>query len=337
MQLKRFCVTALAVGSFSLSNSSFASKLELSDLLKSGTVDALQCASFKVKGVCVWLKCTLVFCTTKSNAYVEHYTPDALVTVYSSIGGSPEGISGGITKTMSSLLFNTSGAQQRSSKTGFKTSNYYRVADVYGSPAATALTELLGKVSVASPCETSITSYKPYFVSSTNPLAWNSGLLDLISSGKTSWTGGSIGERDVGDSSTENIWGTIHPRVGVVLNQDHFKASSVIAYRAMDVVFNGAYGMYNQTLGGETKSWYNPSKKINEEDMTEGKWQMLYPKYETGCHILADKSTKSPSGKDLEGWAGRRSNDGSYAWHYWRRYECCKRPSGYSLLYKTTW
>jgi len=294
------------------------------------------------------MKCTLAVCTTQSNAYVEHYSPDALVTVYNALGKSPESVSGKLTQTMSGmvgkvgnsalgLLGTTSGAQQRSVTDGFKTANHYRIADVYGSPAAAALTTLLGQVNTIAACETSITPYKPYFVSSTNPLVWNSGVIDAISSFKTSWGGGTIGERSDGQSSPDNSWGTVNPRVGVVLNHDHLKVASVIAYRAMDIVFNGTFGIFNQTLGGETLRWYQPSHKISEKSTEEGKWQMLYPRYESSCHVLADKSTMKPSGLDFEGWSDRRSNDGSYAWHYWRRYECCKRPSGYSFLFKTTW
>lgn len=311
------------------------------DLIKSGTTDALSCAAFRVRGFCVWIKCTLVYCTTTSNAYIEHYTPDAIVTVYDQIGRSPEKVSGSITAAMSGIFGSTSGAQQelRQDDNTRRSSNHYRIADVYGSPAAYALTELLSQMEIASACETTVTPYKPYFVSSTNPIFWNSGVADTILNPGDSLSGRHryIGERVDGQMLASNRWGWLYPRVGVVPNHDHFKASATIAQRAMDIVFNGTFGIYNQNLGDEQRSWYRPSNEIQEWSTAEGKWQMLYPRYESKCHVLGDKGLKNITVTDTDGWADRRSNDGDYAWHYWRRYECCKRPGGHSLLYKVRW
>lgn len=315
--------------------------VSLDDILKSGTTDSLSCAAFRVRGFCVWIKCTIVYCTTTSNAYIEHYTPDAIVTVYDQIGRSPEEVSGKITKSMSGIFGTTSGAQQerRQDDHNQRVANHYRIADVYGSPAAYALTELLGQFEFASACETTITPYMPYFVSSTNPIFWNSGLVDNLLNPIDSITNHHryIGERKDGQKMADTRWGWLYPRVGVVTNHDHFKASATVAQRAMDIVFNGTFGIYNQNLGDEQKKWYVPTNKIDEWSTAEGKWQMLYPKYESKCHVLGDVSLKNKSESDLEGWSDRRSSDGDYAWHYWRRYECCKRPSGYSFLFKVRW
>jgi integrating conjugative element protein (TIGR03756 family) len=313
----------------------------LDDILKSGTTDALSCAAFKVRGFCVWIKCTLVYCTTTSNAYIEHYTPDAIVTVYDQIGRSPESTSGQITKAMSGVFGATSGAQQerRPDNSNQRSANHYRIADVYGSPAAYALTELLGQLEMASACETTVTPYMPYFVSSTNPLFWNSGLADSLLNPIDSATGHFryIGERQDGQRVASTRWGWLYPRVGVVTNHDHYKASATIAQRAMDIVFNGTFGIYNQNLGDEEKPWYKPTNKIDEWSTDEGKWQMLYPRYQSTCHVMGDVNLKNISGADSEGWSDFRSTDGDYAWHYWRRYECCKQPSGYSFLFKVRW
>lgn len=294
-----------------------------------------------MRGFCVWIKCTLVYCTTTSNAYIEHYTPDAIVTVYDQIGRSPESTSGQITKAMSGVFGATSGAQQerRPDNSNQRSANHYRIADVYGSPAAYALTELLGQLEMASACETTVTPYMPYFVSSTNPLFWNSGLADSLLNPIDSATGHFryIGERQDGQRVASTRWGWLYPRVGVVTNHDHYKASATIAQRAMDIVFNGTFGIYNQNLGDEEKPWYKPTNKIDEWSTDEGKWQMLYPRYQSTCHVMGDVNLKNISGADSEGWSDFRSTDGDYAWHYWRRYECCKQPSGYSFLFKVRW
>ncbi|MBE0362222.1 hypothetical protein PULV_a4037 [Pseudoalteromonas ulvae UL12] len=305
--------------------------------IKAGSIDTLSCAAFTVKGACFWIKCTLIACNFDTTAIIEHYTPDVFVSVYDS--KSPEKISRSITNTMTGILpWHSDGAEQTRMRDNKRMAINYRIADVYGSPSAQLLINILKELPLGLACDPGSTPYKPYFVSRSNPFFWNTGLIDGISNlaGRDRY----IGERKDGTRNAfinKNLWGYLYPRTGVVLNQDHYKASAVIAQRSIDIVFNGAFGIYSDELDGSEGQWYRPSMSVEEWSTKEGKWQMLYPKYESGCHILGEERLKRPSDADMEGWGDRRSDDGDYIWHYWRRYECCQKPSGYSFIGKVRW
>lgn len=300
-------------------------------------MDALSCASIKLKGTCFWIKCTIFGCKFKSTAVIEHYTPDVFVSVYDS--KSPEKISGKISDAMASILpWDTTGAEQTRKRDNTRIATNYRIADVFGSPSAQLLINVLEKLPLGLACKPGSTPYKPYMVSKTNPLFWNTGLVDGILNigNRLTFNQRTIGERRNGELNSTR-WGGLYPRSGVVVNQDHYKASAVIAQRAMDIVTNGVFGIYRAQLDGPEGRWYLPALTIEEWMTRNGKWQMLYPQYETGCHILGEERLKRKTKSDIDGWSARRSDNGDYVWHYWRRYECCKKPSGYSFIGKIRW
>jgi integrating conjugative element protein (TIGR03756 family) len=189
-------------------------------------------------------------------------------------------------------------------------------------------------------CEAGSTAFQPYFISASNPVFWYSGFIDSVMNitGYNRW----IGERNNGQTMQLNdeLWGHLYPRTGININTDHYKSSAVIAQRAIDMVFNGGFLLYSQEFGGDKKRYYIPAEKTEEWSDKYGKWQMLSPKKESKCHLLGDKSVKKDfsisDNETNDGWADRRSKNGSYAWHYWRQYECCQKPSGYTLLFKVT-
>ncbi|WP_258313270.1 TIGR03756 family integrating conjugative element protein [Alteromonas sp. KUL42] len=327
---------ALVIGASALISPPVRADVSFDDFIKAGSTDTLSCAAFELKGTCFWMKCDLSGCSVKTTAVIEHYTPDVFVSIYDS--ESPEPISGGFSDFATGWISNTTGTEHAQKGDHSRVANTYRLADVYGSPSSQLLINLLESLPLGLACEPGSTPFKPYFISRSNPWFWNTGLVD----GLLNFTGRNrfIGEREDGQFNAgydTTRWGFLYPRAGVVLNHDHFKASSVIAQRSMDIVFNGAFGLYRASLDGPEGQYYLPEMEIEEWSSDKGKWQMLYPNYESECHIFGDKTVKEPTETDIEGWSDYRSEDGDYVWHYWRKYECCKRPDGYFFLWKVKW
>src|SRR5476649_1115028 len=50
---------------------------------------SVSCISWKVKGICYWLLCTPFGCSVKTSVKVEHFIPEAVVSVYSGPGDNP--------------------------------------------------------------------------------------------------------------------------------------------------------------------------------------------------------------------------------------------------------
>ncbi|EHC5874616.1 TIGR03756 family integrating conjugative element protein, partial [Salmonella enterica subsp. enterica serovar Eastbourne] len=47
------------------------------------------CISWRVKGICYWLFCTPFGCTVKTSVKVEHFIPEAVISVYQDKGENP--------------------------------------------------------------------------------------------------------------------------------------------------------------------------------------------------------------------------------------------------------
>lgn len=308
-----------------------SNEVSILDIIEAGiTADFSSCYDFKVKGVCVWIKCTIFGCKTKSTVYIEHFTPDGIVSVYQDFDNSPFNWGGTVSSLFGDLYGGTTGKEVNSDRNQ-KKQYTYRHADVYGSPAAQATTSFLSEMGLS--CEAGSTAFQPYFVSASNPVFWYTGFIDSLSNlgDMNRW----VGERKDGQTRQLNseLWGNLFPRTGININLDHYKSSGVIAQRAIDMVFNGGFLMYSKEFDGRKGSYYIPSEKVEEWNTKEGKWQMLYPKKEKQCHVLGQPNRKKNESTG-DGWQDRRSENGSYAWHYWRQYECCQKPKGYSLLFK---
>lgn len=307
-------------------------------LESSVTADFDTCIEFEVKGACEWISCSLVSCSFKTTTIVQHYTPDVVVSVYDVIGNSPYSETDFLTKPISSLM----GRGTAGGEHGFGNKPTHVVArhvDIYGSYASVGLTNILSQLPLGLSCEPGSFPLKPYFVSSFNPYLWYTGFIDSLMNMDQMLSNRELNERVDGDQGISNssapFWGNIFPRSGMVVSQDHYRASALFAARAMDILINGnSFGHYKVSLDGREGRYYMPSEKFEEWSSYEGRFQMVYPKYEDTCHILGDESIKTSG---LDGWGERRSPNGDYAWQYWRRYKCCKKPGGYSMLFKVEW
>lgn len=332
LSISALCLTSLEVKGEGLSAFEIAQHALSSDFAS--------CTDFAIQGTCFWLVCKAFYCKVKPSPWIKHYSPDVVVSTYNQQGASPFKGSNTFTEIISYALGRNSNGgekQTRRNNTRQESNVTYRLADVYGSPAAYTLNSWLSNFYVA--CEPRTTILKPYFISSSNPVFWYSGLVDSVLNFDEILIGNKyIGERKDGESpefiKTKPFWGHLYPRVGVVQGHDHYRASAVVAARAMDSVLSDRYDIFNTKMDGRKGKYYEPSEKFEVHSSEHGRWQMLYPQKERGCHILGDESIKELS---PDGFSDRRSTNGIYSWHYWSRMKCCNKPSGGKFLYKVTW
>ncbi len=50
---------------------------------------SVSCISWRIKGLCYWLLCSPWGCKVRTSIKVEHFTPQAVVSVYNAPGGNP--------------------------------------------------------------------------------------------------------------------------------------------------------------------------------------------------------------------------------------------------------
>ncbi|MBC7501853.1 MAG: TraU family protein [Herminiimonas sp.] len=100
------------------------------------------CLRYEVKGICLWLKCTLVSCWVEISVRVSHFAPDAVVSVYHDPDKHPWNDYGAaITKATSKLgasilgmPLDSAGSRHRADRTA--RNNMFRDADAIGNPMA---------------------------------------------------------------------------------------------------------------------------------------------------------------------------------------------------------
>ena len=240
------------------------------------------CMDYCVDGVCFWLLCTPWGCKVNTTPHIAHNLPDFIVTSYDNPGENPfqpfksadysSGIDGG----------DISSRDKNNDALKFKESS------VIGNPVAYAL----GQQRYF--CKSSIKPMMPYYLSTLDNKVWRSGVSELLY--PSTYT---PGRNEIGPFLKS--WGSVYPRVGFLHQNNDYKASSVIAERALNIVSEGGLHIYQPTKS-------EPFKK-------NGKWQMLSPKVENQCKKFGYESHQTTLDK--------RDEDGQYAWTAWRRYGCC--------------
>lgn len=180
-------------------------------------------------------------------------------------------------------------------------------------------------------CGGAVSPFIPYFVSTLDYFSWKYPYAEFLKAG--TWVPGlrEVGNRDDGGNERylfTGRFGSVYPRIGALIQNDAYKASAVFAQRAADIVTDPSAFHLRKYLGDKnSKDGYEPPGQIKEWSSKDGKWQMLYPKMESQCHIFGEPSTRKDSslGPILDGYSHRRSKSGDYAWQLWRPYECCKK------------
>ena len=305
---------------------------------------SFSCISWKPTGVCFWLKCRVFppSCSVETSLKVRHYNPDAIVQVYQTPGDVPWEEMSFVSKL---VAFDQTGSTpanadritgaDRSKKKGKdkrKQSSKIisRHVDIIGSPGLLPVSEVLGSTDYG--CESGVTPFMPYYVSTLDYYSWKFPYSEFLEPATYVPGMREVGERKDGGNETflfSGRFGNVYPRIGSLMQNDTYKASTVFAQRAADIATDSS-ALHIYTFLGEEKSkdgWWPPGQ-VKEWTSKEGKWQMLYPKAESGCHIFGEESTrKDGSAIDAlyDGYQHRRSDDGNYAWQLWRPYSCCEK------------
>ena len=315
------------------------------------------CIDWKATGVCFWLKCSVVLpsCSVETSLKVKHYNPDAIVQIYQTPGEVPWGEMSFVSEMFSlgqsgSTPTNTKQSsgqgllgrskQVNSNKSKKQNSKIMsRHVDVIGSPGLIPVTEWFSRTEYG--CGSGASMYRPYFVSTLDYFSWRFPYTDFLSLATFVPGMREVGERN--DGGNENFlfigrFGNVFPRIGSLMQNDTYKASTVFAQRAADIVTEPqAMHIYNFLGEKDSKDGWWPPGQIQEWSSAQGKWQMLYPMKESTCHIFGEPSTRAVNNTDVgshlyDGYQKRRSQDGNYAWQLWRPYECCEKK-GKLFLY----
>ncbi len=202
-------------------------------------------------------------------------------------------------------------------------------------------------------CKSTVRPLFPYMMSEVDAIAWRKAEVNMANTAADiARTGG----RHIGSLSLNNpngnTWGTVYPRIGFVYQTEPAKAAAVVAQRAIDIVsqpsqYPHIYSPYgyrgvkmfkappetylcgddgdgehgptysNCTIGTSFAQWMRPANEHSKS------WQMITPKKNSRCEAFGTTDVNWSRGKNTE--------DGDYAWNYWRQYECCKPGPGILL------
>lgn len=266
-----------------------------------GSVTSLQCLEYRVVGICYWLLCTPFGCTVRTSPKIRHFIPELVVSSYADTGGNPW-------SEMSALSMPTSASQgggnlitpspQRDNQPRFKN------VDGIGHPGVAALTALAHTFGYA--CPSGAMPFAPYYLSTLDPLAWRQAIPESI------YPQALVpGMREIGNQALGDMWGSVYPRHGFLVQPDDFKAAAVMAQRAGDFITRAGQPHVYLPLQPMPAPGYWPPQPVIENNVNNHRWQLLTPVIQSTCAIFPSPTIQSA--------------DGAYAWSLWRPYRCCQR------------
>lgn len=276
------------------------------------------CVDWKIKGVCLKLKCGFFGCYVITVPWVEHRLPDLVVTTYNNFGEIPwpeaRALYGELADAAGSAVLEalagvapggTSSNPVRPSGSAGRSNIRTKEISVIGNPGLAAFRrEILEVADFDTICPTKVTPMALYFSSELDGAAWRTGLTEqLYPATWVPWL------RPIG-SWPHRYWGGVYPRHGHVQQEYDSLAAAVMAQRAVDIVTRTAQPhIYNGVPG------------IGQSNEKTDQWQMIHPNSETQCITF---------GQDRNYHAGRENGDGpdegSYGWIYWPLHDCCPGP-----------
>ncbi|OBW94224.1 TIGR03756 family integrating conjugative element protein [Gallibacterium anatis] len=271
------------------------------------------CMEYRVVGICYWLYCGWSGCRVRTSVKVRHYLPEQVVSSYNHEGQNPW--------TEVKLLGQGIKAGPENERPKQYSQLTFKNVDVIGHPGG-AITQLLSRAGYY--CNTQTSPFKPHFLSGLDIVGWRTGMPESLYPEAIT-----PGLREIGNLG--DMWGNIYPRAGAVTQIHPYKAASVTAQRAADIISRtGQLHVYIPAAQkAQPSRGYWPPPPIEEGKIKTHKWQMLYPKMENSCAIFPDRS---PS----DTYSDKISTQQDYAWALWRPYSCCKRR-GQTFLFSTDW
>ena len=319
----------LMVSSFVTSVSfSEGSEINSADLIKDVMSALPKCLHYKIVGRCFWLECDGYYCHINSTWKLDHYLPDAVVTVYRQKGTNPWLYANTILdptayiagqKIIQAKYGVDMGGGNVSVNSLRDIDNHFKEVDVIGNPAAA----VLKSGSLFLPVQTA--PYMPYFSSMLDAYTWRSGFLEML------YPASLIpGMHEVGKFPF-NDWGNVFPRTGFLDQPSDAKNAAVIAQRAADIVTKSDQPHIYQELSHSCGE--QCVIKDTKENNADTQFQMIYPSVENKCVVFGKNDTASPNP-----WHGQDAakGNGNYAWLMWRHYHGCVQGVG-KYLYSVDW
>lgn len=323
---KLILISILSLSSFQMSNI-------LADEVKPLTTfnvvqDTLQalpnCFRYKIVGLCFWLKCVGNFCSINTTSKVDHYLPDAVVSVFQKQNSNPWDYANKIVDAAAFPIGNSEVKQTLGFDIGHGNKNastlqdvdtHAKEADLVGNPALKVFSSFSQYVlpSQASP-------FTPYYVSLIDSYMWRSPLYEMLMYPHTLIPGVHI----VG--SLADNWGSVYPRTGIIMQPQDAKAAGVIAQRSADIATRSMQPHIYQSLTNPCGTQCEVKEAKENDKNTE--WQMIYPTVETTCKVFGENELSSPK---LWGSDNAQKSNGNYAWVLWRHYHGCIEGAGQYL------
>lgn len=285
------------------------SALALDTVTILGATLSPDCLSYRVRGVCFWLYCTLMGCTINTSIKVSHYVPDAVVSSYSNTGENPWSEVQWMSPPHSSASAGGDGTTNDDHENNLAK---FKNADVIGHPAGLLFNQFVSQLGFS--CAGAGTPFVPNLLSSFDTTAWRYNVPEAI------YPESLIpGMREIGTRTELNLWGNVYPRGGFLHQVDDHKAAAVVAQRAGDIVTrSGQPHVYRPLLADEDDGYW-PAGALIESDEPTGKWQELTPTLRKTCAVF-------PHDEALA-----QAQQGDYAWALWRPYTCCERRGQFFL------
>ncbi|EMX9182212.1 TIGR03756 family integrating conjugative element protein [Citrobacter sedlakii] len=281
------------------------------------------CLEWRVSGICYWLLCTPFGCSVKTSVKVTHYIPEAVVSAYQNPGDNPwtemnavSTVTGGAESSLiaGAAGIDVGGGRQEMKAPGQRKQNlHFYYGDAYGHPA----TRMVGGMVPGYSCDSAATPFMPYLSSALDALVWRTGVPEIL------YPEALVpGERELGSTTSGNMWGNVYPRSGFVTQTDGYKSAAVVVQRVADIITRSGQLHVYTPLTGQTSPGYWPPEPVRENTGTKNhKWQRLSPQLSQTCAVFPDTG-------------GQQAQDGNYAWSLWQPYSCCKRR-GQTFLYST--
>lgn len=183
-------------------------------------------------------------------------------------------------------------------------------------------------------CPSDTVPLAPYYQSSFNTLSWRFGLPELAfrRSYAIPYPGTELFVGQFDSASDWSLWGNIYPRQGWVSQSDEVKNRSVAAFRAAHVVTReGQPHVYRYAEPKKEGFIRNDIPSLTPTNVESGSWQMMYPTKMNQCGLMQSLPIETSGGiRDTK----YTSDDGTYIYNLWRRYECAVRPLGAVKLYE---
>ena len=279
------------------------------------------CLHYEIQGTCFWLNVTGTIITTP---YVQHYLPDAVVSVFNEPADNPwleinTTLDIASAEAQIGLIYAltgmVAGGGQHSFHQPMEQHVYFKEVDIIGNPAL----PILPTTPVLLP--TAAIPLFPYFQSMLDSVLWR-GFPPLAIPEQTLALGEDV-IHTIGKGTT--VWGGVYPFEGKVITGNDRKAAAVIAERASQLLTAAnTWGHVHQPLpmvcGTECRA------AMIQENNKQTQFQLIYPTLETSCHVFGESAdygehVKTPA-------------DGAYLWVLWRQYQGCVQAPGSVFISK---